>query len=298
MHWDVDYSLLFTLHREAAECAYLSGHFAEAERTFEALLHKARTRVDKAAIYSLQVLQYEHMSRYAEAIRTGRAGLALFGLSFPDLPDERQAALGAELAAIRALQGVRSIEALVELPGVQDAEMRAAMALLSNLHTSCFLSGDKPLTLLNIATMVRLSLTHGNVAESAYAYVLYAAMLLVPIQEDYRAAYEFGLLALRLNERLYNPVVRARICMMFAWAVSLWRMPLEASFPYTQEAFRLGHHTGLLVDASWALFNEIWFALLTSRNLAMFDQTYAPHVDYSDRITMHHIADSKRVLLQ
>jgi predicted ATPase len=297
-HWDVDYALLFALHREAAECEYLVGHFVQAERAFDWLLDRARTRLDKATIYSLKVLQYEHMSRYAEAIRTGREGIALFGLAFPDLPEERQAALDAELRAIKSLQGARSIDALIELPTMQDTEMRAAMTLLSNLHTSCFLSGDKPLTLLNIATMVRLSLTHGNVEESAYAYVLYAAMLLAPLQEDYRAAYEFGLLALRLNERLYNPVVRARVCMMFAWAVSLWRMPLEASFPYTQEAFRLGHSTGLFVDASWALFNDIWFGLLTSRDLAAFATTYAPHVDYSERIAMRHIADAKRVLLQ
>jgi predicted ATPase len=296
--WDVDYALLFALHLEAAECEYLGGHFVEAERAFDWLLDRARTRLDKAKIYSLKVLQYEHMSRYTEAIRTGREGMALFGLSFPDLPEERQAALDTELTSIKTLQGARSIGALIELPTMQDAEMRAAMTLLSNLHTSCFLSGDKPLTLLNIAAMVRLSLTHGYVAESAYAYVLYASMLLAPIQEDYRAAYEFGLLALRLNERLYNPVVRARVCMMFAWAVSLWRMPLEASFPYTQEAFRLGHDTGLFVDASWALFNDIWFALLTSRDLAVFDTTYAPHVDYSERIKMRHIADAKRLLLQ
>jgi transcriptional regulator with GAF, ATPase, and Fis domain len=262
------------------------------------LLAQARTRLDKATIFSLKILQYERMSRYADAIRTARDGLALFGLAFPDLPEERQAALDAELAAIETLQGERTVDALIELPTMQDAEMRAAMMLLSTLHTSCFLSGDKPLTLLNIATMVRLSLTHGNVEESAYAYVLHAAMLLGPIKEDYRAAYEFGLLALRLNERLYNPAVRAKVCMMFAWAVSLWRMPLEASFPYTQEAFRLGHDTGLFVDASWALFNEIWFALLTSRDLAVFNTTYAPHVEYSERIKMRHIADAKRILLQ
>ena len=296
--WDVDYALLFALHLEAAECEYLSGHFIEAERAFDRLLHRARTRLDKAKIYSLKVLQYEHMSRYSDAMRTGREGIALFGLAFPDPPEERQAALDSELTAIQTLQGARPIEALIELPTMQDTEMRVAMTLLSNLHTSCFLSGDKPLTLLNIATMVRLSLTHGNVEESAYAYVLYAAMLLGPLKEDYRSAYEFGLLALRLNERLYNPAVRARVCMMFAWAVSLWRMPLEASFPYTHEAFRLGHDTGLFVDASWALFNDIWFALLTSRDLAVFDQAYRLHVDYSERIKMRHIADAKRVLLQ
>ncbi|MGH8070824.1 MAG: sigma 54-interacting transcriptional regulator [Candidatus Entotheonellia bacterium] len=297
-HWDVDYALLFTLQLETAECEYLSGRFVQAERTFDWLLDRAQTPLDKAKIYALKILQYEHMSRYTEAIRTGREGLALFGLSFPDLPEAKQAALDAELTAIQTLQGERTVEALIELPTMQDAEVHAAMTLLSTLHTSCFLSGDKPLTLLNIATMVRLSLTHGNVEESAYAYVLHAAMLLGPVQADYRSAYEFGLLALRLNERLYNPAVRAKVCMMFAWAVSLWRMPLEASFPYTHEAFRLGHDTGLFVDASWALFNEIWFALLTSRDLAVFDKTYLPHVDYSERIKMHHIADAKRVLLQ
>ncbi len=296
--WDADDALAFALHLEAAECEYLSGHFVEAEHAFDQLLGRAQTRLDKAKVYSLKILYYEHMSRYADAIRAGREGVALFGVSFPNLTAEKQAALDTELTAIETLQGERSVDALIELPMMQDEEMRAAMRLLSTLHTSCFLSGDKPLTLLNIVTMVRLSLTHGNVEESAYAYVLYAAMLLAPIKEDYHSAYEFGLLALHLNERLHNPAVRAKVCMMFGWAVSLWRMPLEASFPYTREAFRLGHDTGLFVDASWALFNEIWFALLTSRELAVFDTTYTPHVDYSERIKMRHIADAKRVLLQ
>jgi predicted ATPase/transcriptional regulator with GAF, ATPase, and Fis domain len=297
-HWDADYALLFALYLGSAECEYLRGHFAQAEHTFDWLLEKARTALDQAKLYALKILQYEHMSRYTEAIRTARKGLALFDLSFPEGPEATQAALEAELTAIQSLQGARTVEALIDLPPIQDAEMHAAITLLSTMHTSCFLSGDKPLTLLNIATMVRLSLTHGNAEESAYAFVLYAAMLLGPVKEDYCSAYEFGLLALRLNERLYNPAVRAKVCMMFAWAVSLWRMPLEASFPYTHEAFRLGHDAGLFVDASWALFNEIWFALLTSRDLAVFDNTYTPHVDYSERIKMHHIADAKRVLLQ
>src|SRR5262249_15863301 len=130
-HWEVDYELLFALHLEAAECEYLSGHFGQAERAFDRLLHRARTRVDKAKIYSLKVLQYEHMPRYTDAIRTGREGIALFGLAFPDLLEERQAALDSELTAIQTHQDARPIEALIELPTMQDTEMRAAMTLLS-----------------------------------------------------------------------------------------------------------------------------------------------------------------------
>ena len=297
-HWDSEYDLMLALHLEAAECEYLCGQFDTAEHDFDRLLAKARTRLDKAKVYSLKILQYEHVSRYADAIRAGRDALALFGLTFPEAPEERRVALENELAAVTSLLGERTIDSLVELPIMEDPEIRALMQLLATLHTSCFLSGDKPLTLLNTATMVRLSLTHGNIAESAYAYALQAAMLEGPIRKDYRAAYDFGTLALRLNERLFNPALRAKVLMMFAWAISLWRMPLEASLPITREAFRLGHETGLFVDAAWALFNEIWFALLTSSDLEAFYKTYAANVQYSVRIKMPHIADAKQVLLQ
>ncbi|HKW92541.1 MAG TPA: sigma 54-interacting transcriptional regulator [Methylomirabilota bacterium] len=296
--WDTEYELALGLHLGVAECEYLGGQFDQAERTYDRLLHGARTRVDKAHVYALKVQQYEHRSQYGDAIRAGLEAVGLFGLSFPDRPEDRQRALDAETTTIQALIGERSIDALVELPTMSDPEIQALMRLLCTLHTSCFLSGDKPLTLLNAATMVRLSLLHGNTPESAYAYVLYGAMLLGPIKEDYRSAYEFGMLALHLSERLYDPAWRAKVLMMLAWAISLWRMPLEASFAYTREAFRLATDTGLFVDAAWALFNEIWFALLTSPSLDSFQRTYAPYPEYTDRIRMRHIGDSQRVLLQ
>src|SRR5262249_25029003 len=46
--WDVHYTLLFALHCEAAQCAYLCGDFDQAERAFDGLLARARTRLDQA----------------------------------------------------------------------------------------------------------------------------------------------------------------------------------------------------------------------------------------------------------
>ena len=43
-----------------------------------------------------------------------------------------QAALDAELTAIQSLQGARAVDALIELPTMQDAEMRAAMTKSSS----------------------------------------------------------------------------------------------------------------------------------------------------------------------
>ncbi|MCI0691834.1 PAS domain S-box protein [candidate division KSB1 bacterium] len=298
-HWEFDYDLLLALHIGAAECEYLCGNFAEAEAAFDHVLFKARTRLDKANVYNLKLLQYESMSRYHEAIRLGSEALALFGLAISEGTAQIQAALDIELDAINALIGERSIAALIDMPMMQDPEMRMVMKLLTNLHTSCFLSGDKPLTLLNTARMVHLSLAHGNSEESAYAYMLYASMHVVPVMEDYAAGYEFGLLAQRVNGRLHDPAIRAKVLMNFAWAVSLWRRPMAESIPIGREAFHLGNDTGMFVEAAYALFNDCWFALLSGSDLETCRRTCRANVDYTKRIKMHHFAvGAPQIILQ
>jgi predicted ATPase/transcriptional regulator with GAF, ATPase, and Fis domain len=296
-HWQSDYELLFELSLEAAECRYLCADFDEAERRFEALLARARSRLDRARVCILMTLQYESRSRYADAIRAGRQGLALFGLTYPDDPADRQQALEAQLAAVRRLQGDRPIAALADLPIMEDPESRAVMKLLTNLHTPCYLSADKTLTLLNTTAMVRLSLERGNTDESAYAYVLHA-MHVGSILGDHGSAYAFGRLALAVNDRFPHPGLRARVLMNFAWNVSLWRRPMEESIPIGREAFQLGNDNGLFVEAAYALFNDCWFALLTGRDLEAVRRTCASNIDYIRRIQMHRFTAAPQVIAQ
>jgi Nif-specific regulatory protein len=293
--WTSNYDFTFTLYTELAECEFLCGLFEEAEYHFSFLLEKAQTRLDKARIYDLKIYQYENLTRYAEAIRVGHEALSLFGVSFPYLPEEKQAALDAELSAIQTLIGNRTIDSLIDLPIMEDPENRMVMKLLSNLHTSCYLVGDKLLTLLNTSKMVRLSLIYGNTPESAHAYVLHA-MHIGPIRGDYKSAYEFGLLAMHLNERFPHPGLRAKILMNFSWAVSIWRRPIADSFTYTQEAFRLANESGFFSDGAFALFNETYFTLLTNRELGALQAVCEANVTYLKRIQMDGFVDAPQVI--
>ncbi|HEX9894449.1 MAG TPA: serine/threonine-protein kinase PknK, partial [Gemmatimonadales bacterium] len=210
--WEIHYELVFALHLGVAECEYLSGDFESADRSFTRLYGRARTRLDRAKVYELEILQYESLSRYDDAIRVGKEALRQFGLDFPSGPEATATALQAELAAIHGLLRDGNIESLLDLPLMADPETRAVMRLLSFMHTPLYLSADQELTLLNTATMVRLSLAHGNTEESAYAYALHA-MHVGPILGQFQAGYEFGSLALRLSERFAVPGVRARVLM-------------------------------------------------------------------------------------
>jgi predicted ATPase/transcriptional regulator with GAF, ATPase, and Fis domain len=295
--WQNRYELMLDLQLEAAEAEHLAGAADEAARRFEWVLPHLRTRLDRARLYALRIVQLENLSRYADAIRLGLDALEMFGVCFPDSDEARAAELERDLDWIFGRLGDREVSSLLELPEMHDPEQRAVMRLLATVHMSGYLSGDKPFTLLNTATLVRLSLTHGNSQESAYGYVLFG-MLLALARGRFAEAYEFATLGLRLNERLPEPSLRARSLKDFSWAVSPWRRPLEESIPVCHETFRIASEVGLFTEAAWALFNENWIALLVTDDLTAFADQCRHNLEATRRLRMQHIAEGGEPILQ
>ena len=102
--------------------------------------------------------------------------------------------------AIEVSLGQRSIASLIDLPTMSDPAIRTVMSILTDIWSPVYILGDGALARLISAMLVRLSLEHGNCEESAYGYVTHA-ITVGPVRQDYAAAYAFGTLALRVNER-------------------------------------------------------------------------------------------------
>jgi predicted ATPase/transcriptional regulator with GAF, ATPase, and Fis domain/tRNA A-37 threonylcarbamoyl transferase component Bud32 len=294
--WDSDYGLAFALRLEAAECQYHCGNFDAAEQQFALLLQRAATRLDKARVYRLRSVQYENMSRYADALASAREGLTLFGVSFPDSPGEKQAALEGEITTIQSLLGQRTIASLVDLPVMTDPEVRMVMNILTDIWSSAYIVGDPVLARLISATMVRLSLVHGNVEESAYGYVTHA-ITVGPVRGDYQSAYELGRLALRVNERFNDSRRRAKIHQQFHAHVNLWRQPMHTCLPYAREACRSGLETGDFLYAAYGASTETWPAMVSTQDLAQFVRAYSPYLALINKLKATGFADSLKIIL-
>ncbi|MCG3163379.1 MAG: Anaerobic nitric oxide reductase transcription regulator NorR [Acidobacteria bacterium] len=295
-HWETDYDLAFALHFESAECEYLCGDFDAATAAFDLLLERAKTGLDKAGVYSLRMVQYENMSRYADALTQAREGLALFGVSFPDSAEEKQAALETEIEAIQLLIGERSIESLIELPVMTDPAIKMVMNILTDIWASTYILGDAVLARLISATMTRLSLLHGNLAESAYGYVTHA-ITVGPVRGDYESAYEFGKLALRVNERFNDSKRRAKIYQQFHAHVALWRRPMSDCIPYAREACRSGLEAGDFLYAAYGAGTETWPAIVANRDLAQFLRDYTPSLALIRKLKNTGFADAHQLIL-
>ncbi|MFY9607735.1 MAG: sigma 54-interacting transcriptional regulator [Blastocatellia bacterium] len=294
--WKTDYTLAFELNIEAAECQYLCGIFDEAEQRFDLLLKRAMTSLDKARVYRLRSVQYENMSRYGDALAVARESLAQFGVSFPDSAEQKEQALESEIQAIQSLLGERSIESLIDLPVMTDSATRMVMNTLTDIWSSAYIVGDPVLARLISATMVRLSLVNGNIAESAYGYVTHA-ITVGPVREDYKSAYEFGRLALQVNERFNDSKRRAKINQQFHAHVSLWRRPMQECLPYAREACRSGLETGDFLYGAYGACTETWPALLSFQDLGQFVRDYSPNLALINKLKITSFADALKIML-
>jgi predicted ATPase/signal transduction histidine kinase len=294
--WQGAHALAFELHLERAQALYLCGRFAQAESTFAALLARARSPIERARVVRLRSVQYENQARYADALASMREGLALLGLELPAQAAAQETALQREIEAIERLRRGRPIAALVELPLMSDATTRLLMSMLTDGWSAAFLHGSATLARLISATLVRLSLEHGNVEESAYGYVTHA-ITVGPLRGDYASAYEFGRLALAVNERLDDKRLRAKIHQQFHAHVNLWCRPLASCIAYAREACRSGLESGDFLYAAYGAGTEPWSAIVATEDLGQFERDYTPSVALIERLNNPGFADSVRLIV-
>jgi transcriptional regulator with GAF, ATPase, and Fis domain/predicted ATPase len=293
--WSLDANVGFALHLEAVDCHYLARHFTAAEGYAATALAHARSPVEAAQLHALQMVVHENLSQYELAVTSGRTGLALLGVMVPD-DAGAAAALETEIQTIEKLRGGRTIGSLIDLPAMVDPSTQLAMRILTSLWSSAYISGHQVVARWISASLVRLSLTLGNTEDSAYGYVTHA-ITIGPERGDYAAAYEWGRLALAVNERFDDRKRRAKIHQQFHAHVCLWRRPLAECLPHAREATRAGLESGDLNYAGYGAVTETWAAFPIANDLAKFVRDYEPAVAVVERLHLDHFRSALRVML-
>ncbi len=294
--WERHHDLAFALELEVAEGFYLSGAFEDAERSFRALLGRATATLEYADAAALLVVQLETMERFADAIAVGTEALRRLDVMLPGEADAKRAALERELGEIDARIGDRDIATVVDLAPLTDPRIHRALKLLTATWASAYISADVPLSTLIAARIVRLSLEHGHAPESAFGYVLHA-MTLGSGLGRFDRGWEFGDLAIHVNERLADLRLRAKVHHMFSAFVNLWRRPFATCLPHAREAYRSGLESGDLQFAGYGLFHQSWYALALAPELAEVEREIAPSVTALRRIKMDAWGQVQRLIL-
>ena len=195
--WSRCYELAFSVYLERAECEFLSGNFSEAERLIEKLLGQVAPKIDKAAVYRVKIDLHVVKSEMALAVNSCLDCLSLLGVEMSAHPSGTE--VHAEYEKVWKNLDGRSIESLIELPPITNAEMQAAMRTLSLLFVPAVLT-DNNLLYLHLCKMVNLSVQYGTTDAAVAAYAWFG-IILGPVFHRYEDGYLFGRLACDLVDK-------------------------------------------------------------------------------------------------
>ncbi|MGF1936844.1 MAG: trifunctional serine/threonine-protein kinase/ATP-binding protein/sensor histidine kinase [Nostoc sp. ChiQUE02] len=280
--WISNYKLTFELHRELAECEYLTGSFEQAKRLFNLALNHSKDRFEQVDIYRIQMYLKMTQGDIEASIEAGLKGLSIMGMYLPVTSEEQQAAIETEIQELKVkLQTVR-IADLFDLAEMTDPDKKVCMGLLADLWAAAYMGGDQHLSCLAPLLMIGLSLRYGNAESSGFAYCLYGMNL--ANRGNYQIAYEFGTLALKLDRHFNSTQFIFKTNNIFAHTTNPYNQHLKTNLPLSQESFQICQETGNLVFGVWAVSFLIWAMLIKGDRLSDVYAKTEKYLSYVEQV--------------
>ena len=121
------------------------------------LLQRASSKVDQAAVYTLNVSLRTAKSETTQAVISALTCLRLLDIDLPAHPTWEQ--VQAEYETVRQTLNGRSIESLINLPLMTNPELQASMRLLAVLPASAYYT-DFHLYCLMACRMAKVGMQH------------------------------------------------------------------------------------------------------------------------------------------
>ncbi|MBC1224471.1 AAA family ATPase [Nostoc sp. UCD121] len=269
--WQREYDLTLVLYSEAAEAAYLSGHFDEMERLVEEVLNCAKTVLDKVKAYDSRIQAWLSQGDPKEALKTGLEVLQLLGISLVEAPSQLDVQAGLEETASRLVG--REIEDLIDLPEMTEPVPLAAIYILVSTVGAAF-NVSPALMVLIVCKMVNLSIANGNATWSLLGYAAYG-MMLCGVVQDIELGYRFGKLSLNLAKRLSNKKANCKALLMVNFHIIHWKDHLKETFPSLAEAYQSGIESGEFEFASYCAFSLCYYPFFAGQELTELEQQTA-----------------------
>ncbi|MCX4240621.1 trifunctional serine/threonine-protein kinase/ATP-binding protein/sensor histidine kinase [Paraliomyxa miuraensis] len=277
--WSLDDRLALELHRERAECEYIIGNFSRADEIAAIASARSKTPLDKAAIHSMRVQLY--MSEGASFVRATEIAieaLGLLGYAIPATEDERKAAVDREIARLDRLMEGREIAELEGHFAMTDPTRRAAMDLMMVGWSAAYLARDLTVSSLMAYLMVTTSLEHGHTTISPFGYVIYG--LMQGLEGDYPRGYQFGRLAMRLNQLYPDAGITAKAGNIFAHTLNAYFNPLETNLQYYATTIEVAPQVDEFLFVVWAILFTMFTKTMKGDPLPDVFETSTKYLDF------------------
>ncbi|KWO40198.1 histidine kinase [Burkholderia sp. MSMB1459WGS] len=239
----------FEVEMELAECEFLTGDLAAAERRLATFHVDTLDVIDRGRVAVRRMDVYTALDRSGDAIRVALGFLRHVGIDTSAHPSDLD--VRNEYEALRRRAASLTIDDIVGLPSMTDPVGLTTLEVLTRLlSAACFT--DFNLNSLITCKAINLSLAGGNCEASCVAYGT-LSRIAGPRFGDFELGIRFGQAGYRIAERNPQHRFHASTCMVFVFFTLRWMTHVRLSEDALRRAFTAANKAGDLLYASYSL---------------------------------------------
>lgn len=271
--WIDQYPFMVELHIELAEMAYVCTQFERMEEIAAEILVHCQDILDQARISEVMISTYTAKNQLEKAMATAENILELLGIHFPRKPHLGHV-LHEYLRVVWALRGKRSDD-LLNLPPMTDEKYLTIMRILNSIGIGSYSASYNTIILI-VLKALRISLKYGITEETIVAYSGYGYIVNMLLKKADRG-YEFGQLALKLQDKLGVNRFDSKIRMIFNMVIRHGKDPLRATLEDFPQTYLSGFAAGDLLSAGHSIMQYFVYSYFSGRRLAVIEQEMQEH---------------------
>ena len=273
--WQRQYQMSFAFHEAAAELASLCGDFAVMEQFVEKVIEGAKSLPEQVKVYCIRIQAHISQNKLTEAIVIAIKFLQNFGVTFPEIPTDKE--VQQSMTEIEQLIGDRGIEDFVSLPGMTEPEKIAIVLIINSIMPAASISAS-PLFPLLVALSVKLSMQHGNISDSTYAYACYG-LISCNLKQDVNTGVKFGELALQVVSKLDAKTVKPKVLFIVALFIFHRKSHIKEILPLLQESYRSALEAGNQEFAGYGAHGFCCYSLWCGQPLSTLERETHAYCD-------------------
>ncbi len=249
------YERTFRIFQKSAKTELMCGKYESSEKLLNYLLDHAKTDLDKAECLAEQTTSLSSVGNFIKAIETANRGLAYFGKSIPDVPEEadvKRKALMDEIASRKI--DVRNT--ILNMPFTEDRARKIELSFYSELIPDLYMSGLVPQLYLSAAQSTLHCLSGGMDESVIYSFSIMG--LHKGEQEEFEEAYEYEDLARELSAKYPNTFGATRGMNGIVWCNMHSRSHPRQIVDYCLKSIQCGKNCGDLYNAGLSYGPLMW----------------------------------------
>ena len=219
--WKYKYKLTLEIYTEKLEILSLNTQFTEVDLLSETILKNCQSIVDKIPIYEIKILSCHAQFQQQQAIDLALNFVEELGIYIPQESEKIQASIDKLNNSIQILLKGKDINDLSELPLMTNSYKLGIILILQKILSSA-LQLNFPLYILIVSNQLRLCIEDGNPPQAPSIYSFYGMTLCVTMK-NFKLGFEFGKLAVNIQEKFNNPKLEALVAHLYYGFIWHWK---------------------------------------------------------------------------